>query len=835
MEVGTQKSPVIRPINKCVVHRICAGQVILDLSSAVKELVENSLDAGATSVEIALKEYGLESFQVIDNGAGISSQNFKVLALKHHTSKLLDFPDLQSLTTFGFRGEALSSLCSLGELTVETRTIDDVVATHLTFNHMGVMTAERKTARQVGTTVTVKNLFSSLPVRSKEFRRNIRKEYGKLISLLNAYAVIAKGVRIVCTNTTGKNSRSVVLKTQGNGSLKENIIMVFGSSTFSCLEPLTLNISDSCMVDGFVSRPGYGSGRNLGDRQFFFVNGRPVDMPKVGKLVNELYRGANSRQYPIVIMNFSVPTRAYDVNVTPDKRKIFFSDETSILKSLREALGKFYSSDEASYSVNRVDELNESDHGYVTPSKQLLPDSSVVPEEIEDELYTKSGGIPPTVTDNLRELSSEEMKQTSGGIPPRVHGHEKSNFSVTPDKQIMDSVADKIDKHTYLQSTSTKKGSPCCEKLLGRSSTVQMSLNKFVTVNKRKHESVETALSEIPLLRSEPSAARLRLGSSLKRTPSPSSPGNFIEIDDYNNINETLPVKISSTDSVFHESDKSVLLPCGDRNLSVGRNDGDTSVLLVCSEKKQNRANEEQRAQVSVLDDDSVPTTASVSANSQCIPLDLPDADTPLQSLGPSTNAPVVCSGSKVGFTLQFSFDDLMSRRKKRLSRLKYISHTSGSIKSLGGFDAASLELAEGVTEEGKAKALAAATNELERLFKKEDFKHMKVIGQFNLGFIIGKIDQDLFIVDQHAADEKYNYERLSQTTVLNQQPLLRPLRMELAPEEEIVISMYMDIFRKNGFSLEEDDQAPCGHRFVLKAVPFSKNITFGVAVMENA
>lgn len=79
MEVGTQKSPVIRPINKCVVHRICAGQVILDLSSAVKELVENSLDAGATSVEIALKEYGLESFQVIDNGAGISPKNFKVI------------------------------------------------------------------------------------------------------------------------------------------------------------------------------------------------------------------------------------------------------------------------------------------------------------------------------------------------------------------------------------------------------------------------------------------------------------------------------------------------------------------------------------------------------------------------------------------------------------------------------------------------------------------------------------------------------------------------------------------------------------------------------------
>ena len=110
---------------------------------------------------------------------------FQVLALKHHTSKLIDFPDLQSLTTFGFRGEALSSLCALGDLTVETRTKNESVATRLTFDHSGLLREEKKTARQIGTTITVKKLFSNLPVRSKEFSRNIRKEYGKLISLLN--------------------------------------------------------------------------------------------------------------------------------------------------------------------------------------------------------------------------------------------------------------------------------------------------------------------------------------------------------------------------------------------------------------------------------------------------------------------------------------------------------------------------------------------------------------------------------------------------------------------------------------------------------------------------
>jgi DNA mismatch repair protein PMS2 len=109
----------------------------------------------------------------------------QALALKHHTSKISDFGDLASVATFGFRGEALSSLCALGKLTVETRTKDEPVGTRLEFAHSGVVTGERKMARPVGTAVTVEKLFSTLPVRSKEFSRNIRKEYGKVISLLN--------------------------------------------------------------------------------------------------------------------------------------------------------------------------------------------------------------------------------------------------------------------------------------------------------------------------------------------------------------------------------------------------------------------------------------------------------------------------------------------------------------------------------------------------------------------------------------------------------------------------------------------------------------------------
>ncbi|XP_051142117.1 DNA mismatch repair protein PMS1 isoform X2 [Andrographis paniculata] len=851
MKGGVEESPAIRPINKAVVHQICAGQVILDLSSAVKELVENSLDAGATSVEIALKDYGMESFQVIDNGFGISPQNYNVLALKHHTSKLLDFPDLQSLATFGFRGEALSSLCALGNLTVETRTINEAVATHLTYDSTGLLTAERKTARQVGTTVTVKKLFSNLPVRSKEFHRNIRKEYGKLINLLNAYALIAKDVRIVCTNTTGKNIRSVVIKTQGNGSLKENIITVFGTSTFSCLEPVKLNLSDGYTVEGFVSKSGYGSGRNMGDRQFFFVNGRPVDMPKVGKLVNELYRSANSRQYPIAILNFIVPTKAYDVNVTPDKRKVFFSDESSILRSLREALENIYSSNQLSYSVKTVEELTEDKHASnlhipyersQLPLDQLSSESDVVCGNADDKLCENGGFVHAKAQADVRDSSDMDMIQGGGSCSVieefalGVKDNQKHNLSMNSEKKIMSFSCDNANKHAAHLSKSTQKGNIYSNNSCGCSTIVQMSLDKFVSVNKRKHECIETALSEMPLLRNGPTLDRSIDNHSPKQPASAISADYVTEVDDFNRIN-SMKIQPAKSGDICGEVDRSIMLPCeGRKHTGAGDHEGG-NVLYPCVRRGQNGATEKINLQDQKVQERAVTTdlgrTASVSTKSLDLPDDQSDAPVSSQPSAMVTDTPTVSSGSKVGFTAQFSFKDLMSR-KQRLSRFQRISHRSEKLKLEGCFASASLELSQVVNEEEKSNQLAAATSELERLFKKEDFKQMKVIGQFNLGFIIGKLDDDLFIVDQHAADEKYNYERLSQTTILNQQPLLRPLKLELSPEEEIVISMHMDIFRKNGFILEEDMHAPSGSRYLLKAVPFSKNITFGIADVKE-
>ncbi|WAQ95591.1 PMS2-like protein [Mya arenaria] len=172
-DLAHPKASNICAIDKKSVHRICSGQVVLTLATAVKELLENSIDAGATIVDIKLKDYGSEQ-------------------IEHHTSKLQDFTDLMNVETFGFRGEALSSLCALSTLNVTTRHKSASVGTRMEFDHNGKITKQTSMARQ-------------------EFQRNVKKEFIKMVQVLNSYCIISTGVRITCTNQTAKGNRSVVV------------------------------------------------------------------------------------------------------------------------------------------------------------------------------------------------------------------------------------------------------------------------------------------------------------------------------------------------------------------------------------------------------------------------------------------------------------------------------------------------------------------------------------------------------------------------------------------------------------------------------------------------
>uniref|UniRef100_A0A8C8XI41 PMS1 homolog 2, mismatch repair system component n=2 Tax=Panthera TaxID=9688 RepID=A0A8C8XI41_PANLE len=243
---STELAKAIKPIDRRSVHQICSGQVVLSLSTAVKELVENSVDAGATNIDLRLKDYGVDLIEVSDNGCGVEEENFEGLTLKHHTSKIQDFGDLTQVETFGFRGEALSSLCALSDVTISTCHASAKVGTRLAFDHNGKIVQKTPHPRPRGTTVSVQQLFYTLPVRHKEFQRNIKKEYARMVQVLQAYCIIAAGIRVSCSNQVGQGKRQPVVCTSGSSSIKENIGSVFGQKQLQSLIPFVqLPPSDS--------------------------------------------------------------------------------------------------------------------------------------------------------------------------------------------------------------------------------------------------------------------------------------------------------------------------------------------------------------------------------------------------------------------------------------------------------------------------------------------------------------------------------------------------------------------------------------------------------------
>lgn len=178
-----------------------AAQVITDLATAVKELVENALDAQATTVQVKLVEYGAELIEVTDNGRGIDPADYRAVALKSATSKLAAFDDLYTVSSFGFRGEALASLCELAaSVTIVTRTAAQAVGAELSYNRLGELVASSPVPCPVGTTVRVTHLFSTMPVRHREFLKALRKQHARMLAVLQGYAIIATHARILVSN-----------------------------------------------------------------------------------------------------------------------------------------------------------------------------------------------------------------------------------------------------------------------------------------------------------------------------------------------------------------------------------------------------------------------------------------------------------------------------------------------------------------------------------------------------------------------------------------------------------------------------------------------------------
>lgn len=321
----------VKLLDTNTINKIAAGEVVERPASCIKELIENSIDAGATRIEIEIMNGGKSFLRVTDNGCGMSKED-SVLAIKRHaTSKLETVRDLQNISTLGFRGEALPTISAVSNFTMQTRRAEDELGNFIKIDG-GKISDTHEVGCKVGTTVLVENLFFNTPARLK-FLKTTSTEANKIHEFITKLALSHSEISFKFMN----NNRTV-LTTPGTGNLFDTITAVYGSEVMQNLLEINLEIPD-IKITGFVGKPNFlKSYRNW---QTFIVNGRVISNRTISKAVEESYKNLIPKTgYPLAILNFTVPQNSIDVNVHPQKIEIKFEDDGKIFKSVYRAISE---------------------------------------------------------------------------------------------------------------------------------------------------------------------------------------------------------------------------------------------------------------------------------------------------------------------------------------------------------------------------------------------------------------------------------------------------------------------------------------------------------------
>lgn len=389
----------IKQLSKHLINQIAAGEVIERPSSVVKELTENSVDAGATKISIEINN-DCRDIRVADNGCGIYPDDIMLAFSKHATSKIATDEDLFNIHTLGFRGEALSSIISISKLTCTTRTADFDTGTKVKCENSEVKQVE--TGCAIGTIMDIRDLFYNIPARLK-FLKSSNTEFSYIQELVQSIAL----AHPECSFELKKNGK-IVLKTSGQNNLLQTIKEVYSTDIISNLkEVLKTDQLAGMKISGYVSTPNYTRSSKKG--YHIYINGRTVKCPVFQKAIDTAYKSliANGK-YPFVVLNLELPPADVDVNVHPTKKEVRYKNTNQVFNfifaSIQAGLTNYIerqparSFDPQSYTPQPVQQSNVVD--FVQP--KLESSGEIYFDKKDDTIY---------VSDKLMQEEEEKFSQ----------------------------------------------------------------------------------------------------------------------------------------------------------------------------------------------------------------------------------------------------------------------------------------------------------------------------------------------------------------------------------------------------------------------------------------
>ncbi|GAC1371742.1 MAG: DNA mismatch repair endonuclease MutL [Ktedonobacteraceae bacterium] len=333
--IAMQRRP-LQTLAPDVAERIAAGEVVERPASVVKELLENALDAGAREVRIEVRGGGLRLIRVSDDGVGIPAHEIGAVCVRHTTSKIQSFEDLERLHTLGFRGEALASIAAVAEITVLSRAVETEApeqeqAAHWTTWRGGVKQQQGLRARLHGTTITISDLFYNVPARLS-FTRAARTENGHIVQLARRYAIGYPAIRF--SLIIDEHS---ALQTSGTGDLAVTLTELYHLPLREMLQEISLSDQAHYSIRGRIGNRVLAQGSR--QHVTLFVNGRWVVSPVLQDALEQGYRSLLPRgKHPLLVLNIEVPPQEVDANVHPAKTEVHLLQEKSIAEALTQAV-----------------------------------------------------------------------------------------------------------------------------------------------------------------------------------------------------------------------------------------------------------------------------------------------------------------------------------------------------------------------------------------------------------------------------------------------------------------------------------------------------------------
>ena len=400
----------IKQLSKHLINQIAAGEVIERPASVVKELVENSIDAGATKISIEINN-DCRDIRVADNGCGIHPDDIMLAFSKHATSKIETDEDLFDIHTLGFRGEALSSIISISKLTCTTRTADFETGTKVKCENSKV--SQVKTGCAIGTIMDIKDLFYNLPARLK-FLKSSNTEFSYIQELLQSLAL----AHPECSIELKKNSKQT-LKTTGQNNLLQTIKEVYSSDVISNLKEVlkTDNLS-GLKISGYVSTPDYT--RSSKKSYHIYINSRTVKCPVFQKAIDTAYKSliANGK-YPFVVLNLEIPPSDVDVNVHPTKKEVRYKNPNQVFNFIYTSIqaGLMNYIEKQPQLSQNYDPVGNANENIINFTQSKLESTGEIFFDKENDTMYVSDNIMAEETQNLEQTKSEKTDQRQLFVP----------------------------------------------------------------------------------------------------------------------------------------------------------------------------------------------------------------------------------------------------------------------------------------------------------------------------------------------------------------------------------------------------------------------------------